>query len=136
MTTIDLPLDTVLKNNAAALTALIAWRNAELRGADVGSPEWTEFASRLRDAADRVLASVRGLREVLDTIEPIASPALVENRATEVVDLQRRTSSVAGLASFTGRHYPPRPVVEGERPCGHRLEDACEACVPGDGGAA
>lgn len=126
MTTVDLNITAVLKADADAVQALIAWRRTELRGADVGSPEWQRDTERLRDAADRVLASLRKLQGAL---EPLAAPALLANRRAERAERQSRSSSQAGVASFTGRHFPPRAVMEGERPCGHRDEDACEACV-------
>jgi len=121
---VDLHLDTVLKTNASAVTALIAWRNAELRGADVGSDEWLTYMSRLRDAADRVLTSVRALREEVD--------ALVE-RDRVVVDLHARSSSQAGVGTFVGQHFPPRPkpgcsLADVGLPCGHRAP--CVECTP------
>lgn len=101
-----------------------------------GPAFWAAFGVVRDLRAQQIAAESRLVSELRDQRRDFLA---ADERPEPVVDLQRRASSVAGLASFTGRHIPPRPkpvacsLAEVGLPCGHHIEDTCEACVPSGG---
>jgi hypothetical protein len=127
--TADIDIDAVLKADGTALTELIAFRRAELRGNDVGSNEWLRYADRLRDAADRLIASTDRLAGVLHAVrDEVAAPVVHPSSSVAGLAALRRGAALAGLTYARGGRVT-RPEVY-DLPCGHRPEEACEACVP------
>jgi hypothetical protein len=124
------------QQESAVLTAATNLRRIELNGAAIGSDEWLDAIGTLRDVADRLIEDVDGIAATVKTAQAIVLCDLAPQHPAAAMSAEEMCLAQTSMEHLEQTDDFPcsrcTRLAQGDLPCGHRIEDACEACVPWD----
>lgn len=84
------------------------------------------------DAKDAVVDAAKRLGDLPEIDRTFWETfGLLRDRLADLAKAEAGSTEIPGLDEVTAK---AAALIAGELPCGHGLADACEACVPADGG--